>query len=726
MGLILMPLGIFACNPIGPLLTFNRQSFRRYFSDDVTTTRSVSTNPANPSVSPALSSKAPRSEDSSGTLSHRGHSSASQGAPRHNAATPRSSRVRRQAVRDRRRRSGKGSDQPVISFNPGNGGANPAFDSVEDAVSPWKSPDRRGNEHSRCLSDSVTNCSAISHDNSGLAQNPIPQLENKRSSTVASSHERQSAGDIHAVGGGIESPECFLSLETYYTYTTIEKQWNDEVHKIFAGLVMVEGKCIELCRFLSESQQEISQMKWIHLSGMHRTLLSEYHDFYVASLHPIASPLVMGLAEKYQVPARMWHNGIFGLLNLQESRQPDSTEHMLSFIYYCYSLLTLFLETTAPKFERVWMECLGDLSRYRMSLEVADSPDWDLWAGIARYWYNKAADRAPDEGRIQHHMAVLFRHDIAQRLFFYTKALVSVNALPDAKSALLNLFNSPCRCSKPNQDQVAMTLVGIHGQLFTLGLTDQAIRLAGLFLSNLEMYIGRMGAAFRLQGVYIMSTNFAAIFEYGKPGALLPAEFNQPTEPEKLNFSQSASERWTPESGLETVESNLLASKTSPHHSRVVFTSSFAFQTVTVILDQIGDKNVYPTVHFTSAFIWCLASTLDAMKYIEAFVPWSNLAVFLNTLIRDDTDFSVIESERFPLAEGRKQVPEDFCIRGLSWSRNYYPPDFFAQAPEEDDGRWVEMPSLNVSRAYRCLWLGVRIAQVCCSNMLNTQYAKKF
>ncbi|GFG17164.1 uncharacterized protein YKR096W, partial [Aspergillus udagawae] len=47
-------------------------------------------------------------------------------------------------------------------------------------------------------------------------------------------------------------------------------------------------------------------------------------------------------------------------------------------------------------FEETWIECLGDLARYRMAVEELGMRDRESWAGVARYWYNKAADRNPD------------------------------------------------------------------------------------------------------------------------------------------------------------------------------------------------------------------------------------------------------------------------------------------------------------------------------------------
>lgn len=41
---------------------------------------------------------------------------------------------------------------------------------------------------------------------------------------------------------------------------------------------------------------------------------------------------------------------------------------MLAFIYLAYSMMALLYETV-PAFEDTWMECLGDLRRYRMAIE---------------------------------------------------------------------------------------------------------------------------------------------------------------------------------------------------------------------------------------------------------------------------------------------------------------------------------------------------------------------
>lgn len=196
-----------------------------------------------------------------------------------------------------------------------------------------------------------------------------------------------------------------------------EEQLINEVRGIYAGLVMVEKKCIEIDKQQSESKTPLSPVQWQALIALHRTLLNEHHDFFLASQHPSASPVLKRLAEKYAMPARMWRYGIHSFLELLRHRLPDSLEHMLTFIYMAYSMMTLLFESVRA-FEDTWIECLGDLARYRMAVEEVDVRDREIWAGVARYWYNKAADKNPDVGRIQHHLAVLARPDVVQQLFY--------------------------------------------------------------------------------------------------------------------------------------------------------------------------------------------------------------------------------------------------------------------------------------------------------------------
>lgn len=137
-----------------------------------------------------------------------------------------------------------------------------------------------------------------------------------------------------------------------------------EVKGIYAGLVMVEAKCIEIDNAQASSSEKLNNEHWQALIALHRTLLHEHHDFFLVSQHPSASPALRRLASKYAMPARMWRHGIHSFLELLRHRLPESSEHMCTFIYQAYSLLAVLYETV-PVFEDIWTECLGDLGRYR-------------------------------------------------------------------------------------------------------------------------------------------------------------------------------------------------------------------------------------------------------------------------------------------------------------------------------------------------------------------------
>ncbi|KAK3905590.1 hypothetical protein C8A05DRAFT_12599, partial [Staphylotrichum tortipilum] len=187
-----------------------------------------------------------------------------------------------------------------------------------------------------------------------------------------------------------------------------QEQLVAEVKGIYAGLVMVESKCIEVNNALtteSEDAKNLNNAQWQALIALHRTLLQEHHDFFLASQHPRASPALRRVAQKYAMPARMWRHGIHSFLELLRHQLPQSQDHMLTFIYMAYSMIGLLYETV-PAFEDTWIECLGDLARYRMAIEDDDIQDREVWTGVVKDWYAKASERAPQTAQLDHHLAI--------------------------------------------------------------------------------------------------------------------------------------------------------------------------------------------------------------------------------------------------------------------------------------------------------------------------------
>jgi hypothetical protein len=73
-----------------------------------------------------------------------------------------------------------------------------------------------------------------------------------------------------------------------------QEQLASEVKSMYDGLIMLETKCIEVDKTLASDRkknnmQVLTSEHWQALIALHRTLLHEHHDFFLASQHPSAS-----------------------------------------------------------------------------------------------------------------------------------------------------------------------------------------------------------------------------------------------------------------------------------------------------------------------------------------------------------------------------------------------------------------------------------------------------
>ncbi|EPS34641.1 hypothetical protein PDE_09605 [Penicillium oxalicum 114-2] len=507
-----------------------------------------------------------------------------------------------------------------------------------------------------------------------------------------------------------------------------EDQLVNEVRMIYAGLVMVERKCCEVDKQQMESNATLTRPQWQALISLHRTLLSEHHDFFLASQHPSASPVLKQLPAKYTMPGRMWRHGIQSFLELFRRRLPESREFLLNFLYMAYSMMTLLLESV-PAFRHFWIECLGELARYRIAVEPSDARERELWAGVSRHWYAEGATHSPGVGRYQYQLAVLARPDMLLQLYHYTKALVSAQPFPRASEGLKSLLYPFDQPIAPQPPSLLGLFLSVHNTLFKQRSSERlsdylwktTYRNLVLpmikFLQSLQEHAqgknwqGQMGAQ-------IMSCNFAAVLQYGEAGTPIMKEFNQAKDlgavEEARHYATNIWQDITSRGEISwfSVE-DVVAGVPDRFSAADKQASALAFHSLSVLLDQELESSMWPSVHVSLAFIWNLALRPLGMQRVESVIPWSKLVRFLNGLTRLKTDFNKIESSRFPLEEGdMRYLQEDFVIGGQSWAHFYYPDGFFDEAPSEDE-RSNSPSFLHMSsRQHRCLWLGVQIAQL--------------
>ncbi|CZS92380.1 uncharacterized protein RAG0_02797 [Rhynchosporium agropyri] len=508
--------------------------------------------------------------------------------------------------------------------------------------------------------------------------------------------------------------DSFDIISQLETRPISQEQLVAEVKGIYAGLgnvysllphqsLMVEAKCIEvdnkqatLTQADPTSQPELNNKQWQALIALHRTLLHEHHDFFLASQHPSASAALRRLASKYAMPARMWRHGIHSFLELLRTRLPASLDHMLAFIYLAYSMMALLYETV-PAFEDTWIECLGDLGRYRMAIEDDDIRDREVWARVARHWYSRASDKKPTTGRLYHHLAILTRPNALQQLFYYSKSLCVVIPFTSTRESILTLFepvlNSDNAHGQYRLAQFDTAFVKAHGLLFTNRNVKQFDATVNEFLGLLDNQIGRVTRKFMEQGYHIAVANCAAVLGLAaKENPLIQAMDVSPAD----------------ESDIKMAADDGLAQRSFER------AANLNNETLKIVLRRIGDPNVLPFIHVTLVFMYYLARHSNAVNLLAAQFPWQSLTMYLNPLLALYLTQARIESTDFPLPVrgDASPFPEDFSMRGLLWVDAYYPDRWFANDKIDDAEKYLEVASMTNDCKERIFWLTCRLAEL--------------
>ncbi|KAK7967611.1 uncharacterized protein PG986_001888 [Apiospora aurea] len=476
-----------------------------------------------------------------------------------------------------------------------------------------------------------------------------------------------------------------------------------EVKGIYAGLVMVESKCIEVeTAQKTQTHAKLNNEQWQALIALHRILLHEHHDFFLASQHPTARSSLRRLGAKYYMPGRMWKHGIHAFLELLRHRLPASLEHMLTFIYLAYSIMALLYETV-PAFEATWMECLGDLGRYRMAIEDDDLRDREVWTSVSQRWYSKASDVVPKTGRLYHHLAILARPNVLQQLFYYSKALSAPEPFESAWASIMTLFD-PLLGSDSQRSRILpidFAFVKAQGIMFSGKLGDEYQSSVTDFLSKLDNHISRTTRKWMESGYYIGIANCCALLGWGKESSFI----YQTIRPKKPDNKETE----------ETYRTRTIPDPNDRQNAKALEQARYLAEgTYNKVFSRCSDPNILPCLHTILVFHRYLILFPSAMSLLEATFPWKLVSMLLNSLLLSYRVYERIQrSDEFPRPDNTapRPLPEDFALRGLLWADKYFPSDWFSNDKIDDDEKYLEVASMTYERKERILWLGVSIAR---------------
>ena len=395
-----------------------------------------------------------------------------------------------------------------------------------------------------------------------------------------------------------------------------------------------------------------------------------------------------------------------------------------------------------------------------MAIEDDEPRDRETWSNVAKFWYNKAADKSPTVGRLYHHLAILARPYSLEQLSLYTRALTCVTPFESARGSIMTLFKPVLQgTDAANRRSLPLETVFIkaHGYLFTMhhvGANDQFLAAVHELEKDgsYDKFIAKYGSKFKEAGVYCADANIAALFEYGTPKQgrskatlRLVYEDARRIREEKSKFEDDQNMKpqggVTPESdsktavGLPDPEIEALVMAEDPS---IAASISHASRLTTPILNaslkRPKDRNVYPLVNYYLAFFWSLLLVQESSKYfekamvwkiIERDVPWLAICLFLNDLASEIPFMTQrVLAKAFPQTESEKSRPllEDFVLRGQQYAQWLFPSKWFTETIVEDDERTHDPPSMTQYRVERILWLGHRIASVCSTTFVKPRY----
>jgi hypothetical protein len=352
----------------------------------------------------------------------------------------------------------------------------------------------------------------------------------------------------------------------------------------------------------------------------------------------------------------------------------------------------------------------------------------------------KAADKNPTVGRLYHHLAILARPNALQQLYYYSRSLTCVKPFPSARESILTLLHpilGRAVATYSHTLPIDTNYIKAHALLFEKMSLDDFKQAKTEFTKTLDNHIGRVTAKWKEQGVYIAVTNVSGWFEYGVDDNPFRQVFltelyekarSNPSSGEQLRTASPADQQEPtppviPEKEL-LAKVNALSSQ--PHFVQV---KSLTYETFSLVLRRIGDKNVVPHVHIMLSFLKAFAEN-PYISHLLSDAPWTELVAFLNFLMKTvsqiqgqsqmqnisqsqnmKTLFSIEVIPKDGERSDELPLPEDHLVRGLIWGHNYFPEKWFEREHDEEE-RYLELASTVKSRMERVLRLGHKLSTV--------------
>jgi hypothetical protein len=531
-------------------------------------------------------------------------------------------------------------------------------------------------------------------------------------------------------------------------------QLDPEVHSSLESLTQLEDRCVSLMKQESRMacphaiERPAETLPWPDYIELHQALLYGYQDIILVSLSPNAAYDVRAITFEHQLPRRMWSSGMQPLLSVLHSwsgyQDTDQAckfrEHMRTFILIAYALVASLYET-APVFKGAWAAYLGHLSQYRAGAEE-DVGMQEHWQAVANYWYSQLFTLDMPPGEVYYHYSSVPGLDSTKRLLHLAQSVMSARPPPASQHALVRALSNASITS--GLSRVDYSFLDLHWILAeasfrrtqhqksaeTPATTFKWISIYASSLLSSTRQIGQFLPMFAKASFQInkdASTqlacnaiiDIAGWFEYGADSAALGYAFNPQQDQGcvDLQGALAPSSPLTPSIGEfrelslipESTEAILDSLRLNPLFQRNLQLTMGMLSTILAQTEPCVDVYMHIMASFFDAIaaIHCISCLIDG-------VPWVAFAKYLNNKTEyAEKSLTQIEIQRsivkpvFHNEQDLKLLPEDLMMRGLLWTKQYFPENWFDQDEVEEDPQ-----NITERRNLRLLRLGFKLSQV--------------
>lgn len=238
----------------------------------------------------------------------------------------------------------------------------------------------------------------VYHSGSGLVNNRPSGYESKELSLKNQERTLEHRGTLWDEEEPLaHEPVLLLNAETR---PISHEQLVMEVRGIYAGLVMVESKCIDIDERQSAAAQQKDVSKKVHLKNdewqtllaLHQKLLHEHDELILAGQQSSATLKLRKLLAADIMSSSNWKNRNSPFFKWLRSQASRSSDKLLAFLHKFYSVMDLLCEKNA-QFQDAWLETLDDLEAIR---KASGERNPNIRRTLTRYWHERVAKEYPN------------------------------------------------------------------------------------------------------------------------------------------------------------------------------------------------------------------------------------------------------------------------------------------------------------------------------------------